>query len=206
MKKNNTTILVKSKKISGFEFSFVKISDLLLIKANNLSKLEKYHKDSLNNININEDNQINNDELLNENNVQNQIIDDEMKIEIIKNKFISGKYNEAVTEAKENDKYLYRLLPLILSENIPKIDLSIIEDIISELILKLPKLCMGEGKNNIIIILSFFNQVIRSRIHLKLIIQMNLKDTLQLMKTEYNLQMSQNDLANIDIILRSLKI
>ena len=65
---------------------------------------------------------------------------------------------------------------------------------------------MGEGKNNIIIILSFFNQVIRSRIHLKLIIQMNLKDTLQLMKTEYNLQMSQNDLANIDIILRSLKI
>ena len=171
-----------------------------------ISKLEKYHKDSLNNININEDNQINNDELLNENNVQNQIIDDEMKIEIIKNKFISGKYNEAVTEAKENDKYLYRLLPLILSENIPKIDLSIIEDIISELILKLPKLCMGEGKNNIIIILSFFNQVIRSRIHLKLIIQMNLKDTLQLMKTEYNLQMSQNDLANIDIILRSLKI
>ena len=33
MKNSNNTILVKSKKISGFEFSFVKISDLLLIKA-----------------------------------------------------------------------------------------------------------------------------------------------------------------------------
>jgi len=171
-----------------------------------ITKLESYHNINNNiNKNINEDKQINND-FLYKNDQQNQIIDDEMKIEIIKNKYISGKYNEALIEAKQNDKYLYRLLPLIVSENIPKIDLSLIEEVISELSLKLPKLCMGEGKNNINIILSFFNQVIRSRINLKLIIQINLKDILQLMKTEYILKMSQNDITNIDIILKSLKV
>jgi hypothetical protein len=170
-----------------------------------IAKLESYHNINNNNNNLNENKQISND-FLYKNEQQNQIIDDEMKIEIIKNKYISGKYNEALIEAKQNDKYLYRLLPLIVSENIPKIDLSLIEEIISELSLKLPKLCMGEGKNNINIILSFFNQVIRSRINLKLIIQINLKDILQLMKTEYILKMSQNDITNIDIILKSLKV
>ena len=169
-----------------------------------IAKLESYHNINNNN-NLNENKQISND-FLYKNEQQNQIIDDEMKIEIIKNKYISGKYNEALNEAKQNDKYLYRLLPLIVSENIPKIDLSLIEEVISELSLKLPKLCMGEGKNNINIILSFFNQVIRSRINLKLIIQINLKDILQLMKTEYILKLSQNDITNIDIILRSLKV
>ena len=171
-----------------------------------IAKLESYHNiNNNNNNNLNENKQISND-FLYKNEQQNQIIDDEMKIEIIKNKYISGKYNEALNEAKQNDKYLYRLLPLIVSENIPKIDLSLIEEVISELSLKLPKLCMGEGKNNINIILSFFNQVIRSRINLKLIIQINLKDILQLMKTEYILKLSQNDITNIDIILRSLKV
>ena len=170
-----------------------------------IAKLESYHNINNNNNNLNENKQISND-FLYKNEQQNQIIDDEMKIEIIKNKYISGKYNEALNEAKQNDKYLYRLLPLIVSENIPKIDLSLIEEVISELSLKLPKLCMGEGKNNINIILSFFNQVIRSRINLKLIIQINLKDILQLMKTEYILKLSQNDITNIDIILRSLKV
>ena len=170
-----------------------------------IAKLESYHNINNNNNNLNENKQISND-FLYKNEQQNQIIDDEMKIEIIKNKYISGKYNEALNEAKQNDKYLYRLLPLIVSENIPKIDLSLIEEVISELSLKLPKLCMGEGKNNINIILSFFNQVIRSRINLKLIIQINLKDILQLMKTEYILKMSQNDITNIDIILKSLKV
>ena len=67
-------------------------------------------------------------------------------------------------------------------------------------------MCVGDGKSNINIILSFFNQVIRSRINLKLIIQMNLKDILQLMKNEYLLKMSQNDITIIDIILKSLKV
>ena len=139
-------------------------------------------------------------------NLQNEIIDDKMKIELIKNKYISGKYNEALKEALENDKYLYKLLPLIVSENIIKIDLSIIEDIISKLNFNLPKLCKGEGKNNISIILSFFNQIIRSKINIKLITQMNLKDTLQLIKTDYNMKLSQNDITNIDIVLKTLKV
>ena len=160
-----------------------------------IAKLENIH-----NINTIEDNDFNKNEQ------QNQIIDDEMKIEIIKNKYISGKYNEAIIDAKQKDKYLFRLLPLIVSESIPKIDLSIIEDLITELSEKLPKMCVGDGKSNINIILSFFNQVIRSRINLKLIIQMNLKDILQLMKNEYLLKMSQNDITIIDIILKSLKV
>ena len=210
---NNNHILEQLKKIQENQNNLMKMINNLkntvdmnyFMLDKRITKLESYHNINNNNKNLNEDKQINND-FLYKNEQQNQIIDDEMKIEIIKNKYISGKYNEALIEAKQNDKYLYRLLPLIVSENIPKIDLSLIEEIISELSLKLPKLCMGEGKNNINIILSFFNQVIRSRINLKLIIQINLKDILQLMKSEYILKMSQNDITNIDIILKSLKV
>ena len=211
---NNNHILEQLNKIQENQNNLMKIINSLkntvdmnyFMLDKRITKLESYHNINNNiNKNPNEDKNVNND-FLYKNEQQNQIIDDEMKIEIIKNKYISGKYNEALNEAKQNDKYLYRLLPLIVSENIPKIDLSLIEEVISELSLKLPKLCMGEGKNNINIILSFFNQVIRSRINLKLIIQINLKDILQLMKTEYILKMSQNDITNIDIILKSLKV
>jgi hypothetical protein len=210
---NNDHILEQLNKIQENQNNLMKMINNLkntvdmnyFLLDKRITKLESYHNINNNNKNLNENKQISND-FLYKNEQQNQIIDDEMKIEIIKNKYISGKYNEALSEAKQNDKYLFRLLPLIVSENIPKIDLSLIEEVISELSLKLPKLCMGEGKNNINIILSFFNQVIRSRINLKLIIQINLKDILQLMKTEYILKLSQNDITNIDIILRSLKV
>ena len=210
---NNDHILEQLNKIQENQNNLMKMINNLkntvdmnyFLLDKRITKLESYHNINNNNKNLNENKQISND-FLYKNEQQNQIIDDEMKIEIIKNKYISGKYNEALSEAKQNDKYLFRLLPLIVSENIPKIDLSLIEEVISELSLKLPKLCMGEGKNNINIILSFFNQVIRSRINLKLIIQINLKDILQLMKTEYILKMSQNDITNIDIILKSLKV
>ena len=138
---------------------------------------------------------------------EENFIDDEKKFELIMNKYNSGQYDDAINEAFDNDKYFYKLLPLIVSENITKINLSIIEKIIAKLNLDLPKLCKEEGQNNNInSILSFFNQLIRSKININLIPQVNIKDTLQKVKTEFNTKLSQNDNTTIDIILKSLKV
>ena len=163
-----------------------------------ITKLESYH------IKDNED--LNKDNNANNNLLKNKGIIDKIKVEIIKNKFKSGKYNEALIESKENDKFLFELLPLITIENISKLDLLIVEDIISELCTKLPKLNIIKGNNNISAVLSFFNLIIKSKISLKLNTQINLKDTLKLMKVENNLKLSQYDITNIDIIIKSLKI
>ena len=138
-----------------------------------------------------------------------QGVNEEAKYAMIENKFMKGKYNEALMEAVQNDKFLYRLLPLILSENLTRMTPSVIEDIISRLNVNLTKLCKGDEVNNngnISTILSFYSQLIRSRVNLKLISQLNMKDTLRLVKSEYILKLSQNDINNIDIILKSLKV
>jgi len=138
---------------------------------------------------------------------EENFIDDEKKFELIMNKYNSGQYDDAINEAFDNDKYFYKLLPLIVSENITKINISIIEKIIAKLNLDLPKLCKEEGQNNNInSILSFFNQLIRSKININLIPQVNIKDTLQTVKTDFNTKLSQNDNTTIDIILKSLKV
>ena len=141
--------------------------------------------------------------ILNNSNEENQL-DDEMKLETIKKKYINGKYNEALTEAKQNDKYLYKLLPLISVEKIPNIDISIIDDIIFILCIKLPGIQVGQ--NNIHTIISFLNQVIRSKISLKSYIKNKIKDTLKFMKIENNLKLSQSDIVNIDNILRTIEL
>ena len=159
-----------------------------------IRELERYH-DNLTSI---ENNQNNNMKL------GNELADENIKLEMIKKKFISGKYNEALSEVKKNDYYLYGLLPLITSDNIHKVNLSILEYIISELILKLPILCKGEGNINIDIIICFFNLIIRAKINIKSNLKINLKNTLQLIKKEYILKISQNDITKIDNILKSL--
>ena len=161
-----------------------------------IKELERYHDNMISKKN----NQNNN------NNQQNEQIDEKTKLEMIKNEFMSGKYNEALNEAKIKDYYLYELLPLITSDNIHKIDLSILEYIISELIFKLTILCKGEGNNNIDNIICFFNLIIRAKIDIKSNLKINLKNTLQLIKKEYLLKISQNDITNIDNILKSIKI
>ena len=161
-----------------------------------IKELERYHDNMISKGN----NQNNN------NNQQNEQIDEKTKLEMIKNEFISGKYNEALNEAKIKDYYLYELLPLITSDNIHKIDLSILEYIISELIFKLTILCKGEGNNNIDNIICFFNLIIRAKIDIKSNLKINLKNTLQLIKKQYLLKISQNDITNIDNILKSIKI
>ena len=161
-----------------------------------IKELERYHDNMISKGN----NQNNN------NNQQNEQIDEKTKLEMIKNEFMSGKYNEALNEAKIKDYYLYELLPLITSDNIHKIDLSILEYIISELIFKLTILCKGEGNNNIDNIICFFNLIIRAKIDIKSNLKINLKNTLQLIKKQYLLKISQNDITNIDNILKSIKI
>ena len=162
-----------------------------------IKELERYHDNMISKGN----NQNNNNNQQNE-----QQIDEKTKLEMIKNEFISGKYNEALNEAKIKDYYLYELLPLITSDNIHKIDLSILEYIISELIFKLTILCKGEGNNNIDNIICFFNLIIRAKIDIKSNLKINLKNTLQLIKKQYLLKISQNDITNIDNILKSIKI
>ena len=161
-----------------------------------IKELERYHDNMISKGN----NQNNN------NNQQNEQIDEKTKLEMIKNEFMSGKYNEALNEAKIKDYYLYELLPLITSDNIHKIDLSILEYIISELIFKLTILYKGEGNNNIDNIICFFNLIIRAKIDIKSNLKINLKNTLQLIKKQYLLKISQNDITNIDNILKSIKI
>jgi hypothetical protein len=172
----------------------VDINYLILDKR--IKELERYHDELISKEIIQNNN----------NNQQNEKIDESLKLEVIKNEFISGKYNEALTEAKKKDYYLYRLLPLITSENIHKIYLSILECIISELTFKLPILCKGEGNINIDIIICFFNLIIRAKIDIKPNLKIKLKNTLQLIKKEYTLKISQNDLTKIDNILKSLKV
>jgi len=168
-----------------------------LMLDNRIKKLEKYHDNMISK----ENNQNNN------NNQQNEQIDESTKLEMIKKEFNSGKYNETLSEAKIKEYYLFGLLPLITNNNIHKIDLSILEYIISELIFKLTILCQGEeGNNNIDIIICFFNLLIRAKIDFKSNLKINLKNTLQLIKKEYILKISQNDITNIDNILKSLKI
>ena len=138
---------------------------------------------------------------------EENVIDDEKRFELIMDKYKSGQYDDAINESFDNDKYFYKLLPLIGSENITEINFSIIEKKIEKLNLDLPKLCKEEGQNNNInSILSFFNQLIRSKIDIKLINQVNIKDTLQTVKTDFNTKLSQNDNTIIDIILKSLKV
>ena len=162
-----------------------------------IKELERYHDNMISKGN----NQNNNNNQQNE-----QQIDEKTKLEMIKNEFISGKYNEALNEAKIKDYYLYELLPLITSDNIHKIDLSILEYIISELIFNLTILCKGEGNNNIDNIICFFNLIIRAKIDIKSNLKINLKNTPQLIKKQYLLKISQNDITNIDNILKSIKI
>ena len=136
----------------------------------------------------------------------NEINDDDNEIELIKEKYMNGKFDEALNDAIENDEHLYKLLPLISSEDITKIDLSLIEEIVTSLNKELPKLCKGEGKYTISKILSFYNQISLSKINIKLIIQMDIKDTLQLIKNKYYIKLSEKDITYIDNTLKSLNV
>ena len=128
------------------------------------------------------------------------------RIEELKRIFRSGKYNQALYESRENDIFLIKLLPLLDKNIIPKVDTSIIEDVINRLNKKISIICVGNGRTNINDILGFYIQLIKSKINLKLIIQLNIKDTLKFLRAKSNNKLIQSDINNIDTILKGLKV
>ena len=131
---------------------------------------------------------------------------EEMKIENLKNDFTNGKYKEALIESKQNDKYLLKLLPLMKREIIPKIDMAILEDSISRLNKRIFILYMDCDWESIGDILVFYIQLLSSKIKLKLITKLRIKDAMNFLKSKGNNNLEENDINNIDIIFERLKV
>ena len=132
--------------------------------------------------------------------------EEQNKIDELKKKFINGKYNEALVDTRQNDTYLIKLLPFLDKNTIPKVDISIMEDIINRLNKKISIICLGTGRANINDILSFYIQLVKSKTNLKLITQLSIKDTLKFLRAKSNNKLLQSDISNIDTILKGLKV
>ena len=130
---------------------------------------------------------------------------EEMKIENLKNDFKNGKYNEALLESKQNDKYLLMLLPLMKTEIIPKIEIAILEDSISRLNKRIFILCIDKKWELISDILVFYVQLLNSKKKLKVIIKLSIKDAMNYLKSKGNNYLEENDLNNIETIINMIK-
>ena len=129
---------------------------------------------------------------------------EEMKIENLKNDFQNGKYNEALLESKQNDKYLLELLPLMKREIIPKIEIAILEDCISRLNKRMYILCMDDEWEYISDILMFYLQLLNSKKKLKIIIKLSIKDAMNFLKSKGNNFLEENDMNNIETIINTI--
>ena len=129
-----------------------------------------------------------------------------ISIDEIKNKFIDGQYNEALLQAKQNEKFLFKILSLVDKNIIPKIDSDNLDDIINILNKKLSVITLGTGRSNINDILSFYSNLVKSKINLKLITQLNIKDSLEFFKNKNGNKLLKSDMNNVDIILKALKV
>lgn len=130
---------------------------------------------------------------------------EDMKIENLKNDFNNGKYNEALLESKQNDKYLLKLLPLMKREIIPKIEVAILEDSISRLNKRIFILCMDGEWECISDILLFYVQLVNSKKKLKTIIKLSIKDAMNFLKSKGNNFLEENDINNIETIINAIK-
>jgi hypothetical protein len=128
------------------------------------------------------------------------------KLERIKKSYNETRYNEALQEAIKNDIYLFKLLPLIKIEDLNNINITLIEDIVSRLSLKLPSILKNKNRSYFGIILSFLNLVVNSKIHLKIVTKLNLQDSLNYIKKDYKyFKISEVDLKLIDNIFKLIK-
>ena len=129
------------------------------------------------------------------------------KFSELKNKFRLGKYNEALSDAVNNEIILFKLLPLIDKNIIGKINNEILEDVINILNKKLVLINLENGRTILSDILSFYNMcIIKSKIPLKIISQLNIKDTLVMFKNKNSERLLQIDINNINAIVKSLKV
>ena len=133
-------------------------------------------------------------------------IDEEKKIENLKKKFNDGNYNEALIDTKQNDKYLLKILPLIEKNNIPKIEIAILEDTISRINKRIYILCMEQGIDSINDILIFYNELIQAKIKIKLITKMRIKDAMNFLKSKGNNFIENDEMDNIDNIIKNLNL
>ena len=124
----------------------------------------------------------------------------------LKNKFRLGKFNEALSEAIHNENNLFKLLPLIDRNNIGKISNEIMDDVINILNKKLILINLEYGRTVLSDILSFYLCLIKSKIPLKLISQLNIKDSLLILQNKNSDRLLQIDINNIDAIVKSLKV
>ena len=132
--------------------------------------------------------------------------DEKAKIEEIKKKFNDGRYNEAIIETNQYDKYLLKLLPLMNKKNITEIEIAILEDVISRLNKRLNILCMEGDRESINDVLQFYIQIIKSKLELKLVTQLNIRNTLSFLKEKGINKLTDEDISNIERILGSLRV
>ena len=132
--------------------------------------------------------------------------DEKLKIEEIKKKFNDGRYNEAIIETNQYDKYLLKLLPLMNRKNIPEIEIAILEDVISRLNKRLNILCMEGDRESINDVLQFYIQIIKSKLELKLVTQLNIRNTLSFLKEKGINKLTDEDISNIERLLGSLRV
>ena len=187
----------------------------IIEQKNKFKKRNKYNNNLLNNSYNNSSNKKNNISNYSENNnkspkdkIKPKIFlskqYEEMKIENLKNDFQNGKYNEALLESKQNDKYLLELLPLMKREIIPKIDIAILEDCISRLNKRIYILCMDDEWEYISDILMFYLQLLNSKKKLKIIIKLSIKDAMNFLKSKGNNFLEENDMNNIETIINTI--
>lgn len=124
----------------------------------------------------------------------------------LKNKFRLGKYSEALNDAIYNEKNLFKLLPFIDKSNISKIHCDILDDVINILNKKLIMINLENGRAILSDILSLYMCLIKAKIPLKLITQLNIKDSLVILKNKNNDKLLQIDINNIDAIVKGLKV
>ena len=133
-------------------------------------------------------------------------IEKDKKWERIKKAYNETRYNEALLEAIKNDIYLFKLLPLVKIEDLNKINITLVEDIVSRLSLKLPSILKNKNRFYFGIILSFLNLVVNSKINLKIVTKLNLQDSLNYIKKDYKyFKVSEVDLKLIDNIIKLIK-
>ena len=187
----------------------------IIEQKNKFKKRNKYNNNLLNNSYNNSSNKKNNISNYSENNnkspkdkIKPKIFlskqYEEMKIENLKNDFQNGKYNEALLESKQNDKYLLELLPLMKREIIPKIDIAILKDCISRLNKRIYILCMDDEWEYISDILMFYLQLLNSKKKLKIIIKLSIKDAMNFLKSKGNNFLEENDMNNIETIINTI--
>ena len=184
----------------------------IIEQKNIFKKRNKYNNNLLNNNSSNKKNNISNYSDNNNKSPKDKIKPkiflskqyEEMKIENLKNDFQNGKYNEALLESKQNDRYLLELLPFMKREIIPKIEIAILEDCISRLNKRIYILCMDDEWEYIRDILMFYLQLLNSKKKLKIIIKLSIKDAMNFLKSKGNNFLEENYMNNIETIINTI--